>query len=389
MNAPFAENSCTSGVEIVSTAEPGSILAGASVASAASPAAAERAVGLDFLRFFAAVSVVGYHYASSYIPKYLPDENALEVVRQVTRYGYLGVDLFFMISGFVIAWSAEGRTAIQFAVSRFSRLYPTFWAALAFTALLIALLGTDQQRTLLAPSALAANVTMVPALLGAPRLDDVYWTLELELRFYALVFLVLALGMGRHLERLVYAWIGIVVLQQFVPVPDIVGAITLGAYGAFFGAGCLLYFLHARGPSTARLAFLALAAVTSVWYSVEQRGQFLTPDPESAIVVPVLVATMIGTLYAGARLKVRGRTALVVTGLGALTYPLYLTHAVLGTLLIKRLSTVLPPSMLLLCVTALALAVARVFVVLVDEPARRPVATACNRLLERLLGRRV
>jgi peptidoglycan/LPS O-acetylase OafA/YrhL len=319
----------------------------------------------------------------------MPGEGELELVRQISRYGYLGVDLFFMISGFVIAWSAQGRSAIQFAISRFSRLYPTFWAAMAFTALLILIGGSEELRsTLLTPFVLAANATMVPAPLGAPRLDDVYWTLELEIRFYALVFVALALGLGRHLERLVYVWILLTALQQIVPLPRIVGVVTLGAYGAFFGAGFLLYFIHTRGSNAARLAFLAIAAVTSVWYSVAQRGGFLTPDSQSGIVVPILVAMMIVLLYGASRAQIGGDAARLITRLGALTYPLYLTHAVLGVFLIEYLATKMPPAWVLVCATAVALAVAQLFVVLVDEPARKPVAAACNRAVDWIRRRR-
>lgn len=46
------------------------------------------------------------------------------VLSEVTRYGYAGVNLFFVISGFVILMSVWGRTAPQFIASRVSRLYP-------------------------------------------------------------------------------------------------------------------------------------------------------------------------------------------------------------------------------------------------------------------------
>jgi peptidoglycan/LPS O-acetylase OafA/YrhL len=57
----------------------------------------------------------------------------------VAKYGFLGVPAFFVISGFVIAYSAEGRTAVGFAIARFSRLYPNFvfCMTLTFLALLV------------------------------------------------------------------------------------------------------------------------------------------------------------------------------------------------------------------------------------------------------------
>ncbi|PKH03413.1 hypothetical protein CXF72_06280 [Psychromonas sp. MB-3u-54] len=80
---------------------------------------------LDFLRFFAALCVVFYHYI------YWSVEPELVIyfspMSQIFQYGNLGVQLFFMISGFVICWSAVGKTRIEFISSRFARLYPTYW----------------------------------------------------------------------------------------------------------------------------------------------------------------------------------------------------------------------------------------------------------------------
>jgi peptidoglycan/LPS O-acetylase OafA/YrhL len=48
------------------------------------------------------------------------------------RYGFLGVPIFFIISGYVIAYSAE-RTAAAFAIARVSRIYPTFLFCMTLT----------------------------------------------------------------------------------------------------------------------------------------------------------------------------------------------------------------------------------------------------------------
>lgn len=49
-------------------------------------------------------------------------------------YGWLGVEIFFVVSGFVICMSAWGRGVGEFAASRISRLFPAYWAAVLFTA---------------------------------------------------------------------------------------------------------------------------------------------------------------------------------------------------------------------------------------------------------------
>lgn len=90
---------------------------------------------IDLLRFIAAISVVFFHYtyrgyaADNYSP--IP---FLEI-GHFTRYGYLGVQLFFVVSGYVILLSVQGKTLRQFFLSRITRLYPAFWVAVTLTFL--------------------------------------------------------------------------------------------------------------------------------------------------------------------------------------------------------------------------------------------------------------
>ena len=80
---------------------------------------------IDILRIFAAFLVVFYHYlfrghaADSMMSTNFP-------FGELLKYGYLGVDLFFIISGFVITKSIENRSLKQFIIARFIRLYPIY-----------------------------------------------------------------------------------------------------------------------------------------------------------------------------------------------------------------------------------------------------------------------
>ena len=100
-----------------------------------------RVEALDLLRLVAVLSVVLYHFgfwgpASHGVPQV-----ALPWLTPIAKYGFLGVPAFFVISGFVIAYSAEGRTATGFAIARFSRIYPTFVFCMTLTFLAIASTG--------------------------------------------------------------------------------------------------------------------------------------------------------------------------------------------------------------------------------------------------------
>ena len=100
-----------------------------------------RLAELDLLRFIAALSVLLFHYAfRGYAADDLSPIN-LPVLIPIFKYGYLGVGLFFMISGFVILMSAIGKNGREFVTSRISRLYPEFWICCTLTALVIFFFG--------------------------------------------------------------------------------------------------------------------------------------------------------------------------------------------------------------------------------------------------------
>src|SRR5205085_2634640 len=123
---------------------------------------------LDLMRFTAALAVMCYHFVSSYPPTADRAQPVLAVAASVTRYGYLGVELFFMISGFVILWSSLHRDVLAFTISRISRLYPSFWVSMVFTILCITLLARVAPSigtTPLSLRTILANATMMPALL--------------------------------------------------------------------------------------------------------------------------------------------------------------------------------------------------------------------------------
>jgi peptidoglycan/LPS O-acetylase OafA/YrhL len=75
-----------------------------------------------------------YHYTAR------GEITSFPLLAPLTQFGYLGVPLFFMISGFVISASAENRTPSEFVISRITRLFPAYWFGVAFTLIAIYLL---------------------------------------------------------------------------------------------------------------------------------------------------------------------------------------------------------------------------------------------------------
>src|SRR3954447_6724627 len=92
-----------------------------------------RVPALDLLRLVAVLGVAGYHFGFQGPTGMV----AVPDVAAVARYGFMGVPAFFVISGFVIAYSAAGRTGTGFAIARFARIYPTFLFCMTLTFLAV------------------------------------------------------------------------------------------------------------------------------------------------------------------------------------------------------------------------------------------------------------
>ena len=132
-----------------------------------------RLAEIDALRGVAALAVVLFHYTTRFVELYAPAATPSFAV----PLGHYGVNLFFIISGFVIFMTlARTQRSMDFVVSRFSRLFPAYWAAIAITYAITSQFGLPGKEVS-AMQALA-NVFMVHGVFRVPHVDGVYWTLE-------------------------------------------------------------------------------------------------------------------------------------------------------------------------------------------------------------------
>src|SRR5438270_12403196 len=93
------------------------------------------------------------------------------LLSQIFQYGYLGVHVFFILSGFVILLTAYEKNALGFALARFIRLYPAYWICVTLTAFALVLAGDQQHLSL---RQYFANLTMVHGYFGIRDVSGVY-----------------------------------------------------------------------------------------------------------------------------------------------------------------------------------------------------------------------
>lgn len=341
---------------------------------------------LDLLRLIAALAVVLFHYTARLNDAW-GDAAPSEVwapLSSVTAYGALGIQLFFLVSGFVVLMSAWHADVPKFVASRVSRLYPAYWFGVLATA---AFLFFDRSITIggswegLGVSGVLVNLTMMQSAFGVPHVDGVYWTLWVELKFYVLLGLLVALGVTRRrLLLLCTAWpVGAALfsgLQQ-----PFVDELLMPDHAPFFAAGMLLFLIYREGWSLVTALALGLNWIVMMRFAFVD-GIHLVSDNTLVGSSPYLVAAAYTGFLVVIALVTQTRLSAVnaawLTVAGALTYPLYLLHEVIGWWLIGRLHPALPAPIVLVLVIGLMLAAAYA----VHRFIERPLGPLLRRRLE-------
>ncbi len=355
---------------------------------ASTEAPAAREPELDLLRAVAALMVVGFHFLDRGPRVGLMPESSWPLLGGLFAYGYLGVHLFFLISGYVILMTAERSTAGSFVASRVARLVPAFWIGAACTTLFaFALDHAEYQPTL---RQFLLNLSLVPQRVGAEMIDGVYWSLAVEIQFYAWVLIALATGLLRHVERLILVWLMIALLER-VLIPSWTIQLWFCAHWApLFAGGMLFYRIRREGGSPLRWALLAAAtvmAVVNAWIEAARVTPESNPDLHPAIAAAAVLAFFMLFLAIHANwLSVRPRSWITLGA--ALSYPLYVVHQNIGYMVASELGeTGLNAGLGLAIAIAVVLALTWAINRWVERPLARPLRQAVVRLFNVTSGR--
>lgn len=360
---------------------------------AAAPAAGRpRLAALDGLRFLAAMAVLAYHYvAVNHSAWGARTEDSFPNLQPVAAFGSFGVQLFFVISGFVILMSAWGRDVRSFTASRVGRLFPAYWLSVAAVVLLLVVVAPGHKDVGIPET--AANLTMVQRAFGVQDIESVYWTLWAELRFYVLVGVLLALGMTRN--RLVaFAAVWPVAAAVAVQSGSTLGATVLvGTDAPLFAGGMVLFLLTRERRSP--VLWLVLALNVALAGVMSGRSQSLRIATSTDVTIGpqtywIAILACFALVAAVALTRLDRLSWRWLTVVGALTYPLYLLHSSWGQWMIGKTSPYLPAGVTFALVTVVMLAVAYLVHRFVERPFGPRLRRAVARDLElagRALGR--
>ena len=318
----------------------------------------KRVYEIDLLRLIAALSVVFFHYTfrgyatGDFSTVFFP------YINQASRYGILGVHLFFMISGFVILLSAENKGVIDFSISRFVRLYPTFWLILSIISIFLILFGGSQYH--ITPKSFLLNLTMLNELFGVDYISGVVWSLLLELRFY---FLVAILIFFKQLDNIVYyltAWLIISFSYLFVNLHPIIKFAFFPEYSSFFIAGALFYLIHRDGISLYKILLLMLSyylSIKTTLINFHSLAKYFSTEFNSQVFIVII--TLFYTIFFLISIKKTEKFKhKLFLKLGALTYPLYLIHENIGYIILNTFNHYINKYLLLIMLVSLMIFIA-------------------------------
>ncbi len=288
------------------------------------------------MRGIAALLVVIFHVLR-------PAFDGSPVALEVTSYGFHGVTIFFVVSGFAISRSLADvwitvPTTGRFLLRRVCRLDPPYWASFvvvwAVSALAQRVLHQPPVEFATGPATVVANVFYLQYILGITSFCDVYWTLAFEIQFYLL--LVTLLAVQQRLQRLdertaftvVFAGpfvYSLLAARGLLPIPR----------GACFGSWYVFFVGVAAQRLIARGDWRTFAIVVLVAAAAAAHG--------STILVVIGFSLIIALGYRHGKLTVwlRGRAWQF---LGRISYSLYLVHWTVGGRFANLLNRIIGPS---------------------------------------------
>jgi peptidoglycan/LPS O-acetylase OafA/YrhL len=317
--------------------------------------------GLDILRLASALLVAVFHlFFWSWAGIFSTGDQTRHVFADaaqfpsavsLTSFGWIGVDTFFVISGFVISSSTVLSSPIEFLTGRMLRLYPAVWIFASATVAVLYLVAGDPPAKLL--GRYVRSLLLIPL---HPWIDGVYWTLSAEISFYAVVFLCLLL---KRVSMVQLAWaltiisgafnifylfvmLGIVhtsAIAVFISLSLLPG-LALLPYGGEFALGIWLWVGATTVAPTVlqqvgRLFALCVSGF-QVYAHTLQIAAFVPALTNQSTLVPIsifLFSSFLMFLFTQSNGSFRvlpKSVEIFVRYVGLITYPFYLVHNLVG-----------------------------------------------------------
>lgn len=281
-----------------------------------------RLIELDILRGIAIIFIVLFHYTDSFNRLY---GHPIDL-KLYFPWGYLGVQLFFILSGFSIRHSLKNsQNPFRFAINRFSRLYPSYWVSITLIFFVMQkspLLGRQ-----ISFNQFLINFTMIQHWLGVPDVDGAYWVLPVFIVFYAFIFIILFMRKFTLIKLISFIWIvlGITIWKLPIAYQSTFQSFFLFLkYSHLFVAGIMFHDIFSRQANA--------SSHWLIFFSLISQVILFTPMESLVVVFFYLI------MYLFVFNRLRLSRLKVFSNLGIISYQIYLIHQNIGYAIMLQLS---------------------------------------------------
>jgi peptidoglycan/LPS O-acetylase OafA/YrhL len=345
---------------------------------------------IDLFRAIAILMVIAFHYLS----RWTPPRSAINLYpygdafagNAIINHGHLGVDFFFIISGFVIAMTLEScRGPMDFAVRRAARLLPAMIVCSLLTLIFVKVFSrVPEFHEQASVWNLLPSWTFTPPEVWArflpvtEHVDGAYWSLVVEAKFYVWAALIYFLQ-REQFARNMFMFCAVTSLVYIAaetfrvrPLQSLEFYLLFGRTAMLFAAGVMFYQLHKRPGDLGKFAPYLAAC-----FALEMAQLMLVPRAHETFVVTAAFKLIFLLAFLAVALGWRAPNAATFSALariGLASYPLYLLHQNIGVTLINNAGSLQEPVVVVASVAAVLIgliAVSSYLQKLIEEPGKR------------------
>ncbi len=328
-----------------------------------------RVVELDALRALAALNLIAFHFTHVYAVKF----GFVDPLGFEWPFGAYGVELFFILSGYVNSMSLlRRRQPVDFVAARLIRIIPIFLLVIVANLAIVTL--APHAPVSITGAQFVANLTLMPRVFGFECIDPVMWTLQIEMMFYATLVAMFRLGV---LRRYYIGW-GTLCGLALVLCPTLdslavthsstigfgfataIRRLLLLDFVPLFAMGFLLYMIQTKVGSLWK-NMVAIGVAATVFHCIDHGKHN-----------PLATLLILGTVLLAAQGRLAPLRLRPLVFISTISYPVYLLHNNLGCSLIYHFNHAGVPSLVCLAIAiAFTFALATLVTTRIEQPITR------------------
>lgn len=322
---------------------------------------------IDALRALAILLVIAYHFTSRFEPTYY----FAEKMPTNAYFGWLGVDLFFMVSAYCIFMTLQTSNSLaRFWAKRLARIQPAYMVGVMLTFCVVSIFGLEGREVSFTDA--LANLIWLQTLPSVAMVDGAYWSLVVELKFYFWFGLIYFLGRGLNVSIYWAGFCAVAMALYHIPATSFLSnKLLIAPFAPQFLLGVIAYEWRSLPANRRYLLLLANMVL------------FLgSPRLEGA---PFYATLVLGFGFCVLQMN-QLRLPRALTFIGLVSYPLYLVHQNIGLVIIRELySVIAAPWLRVGLASALVLGLAVVLHYAVETRWQRSLTAQIERVLGKIL----